>query len=261
MPIGLIAGKGSLPKVFKESAQKKGERVVTIGIKGITDMEADEIIPVGKVGKLISFFKKHGVDRIVMLGKFEHRLIYTSLLFLDFKAISILRRSRDKRASSLIKAFIQALEEEGFVFIDPRDYLQDILAPEGVLGRHEPSDEAMSDGFFGFPIAKEIAEMDIGQTIVVKDGAVVAVEAMEGTQETILRGGQIAGKGTRIIKVARKSQDFRIDVPTVGVQTLYAMKQVRADTLFLEAGKVYVLEKEEFLRKADRLGISVVGIC
>ena len=261
MPIGLIAGKGSLPKVFRESAQKKGEKVVTIGIKGITEIEADEVISVGKVGKLINLFKKHNVDRIVMLGKFEHRLIYTSLLFLDFKAINILRKTRDRRASSIIKAFMEALEEEGFIFIDPRDYLQDILAPEGTLGRYEPSEEAMKDGLFGFPIAKEVAELDIGQTIVVKDRAVVAVEAMEGTQETILRGGQIGGKGTRVIKVARRSQDFRIDVPTVGVQTLYAMRQVRADVLFLEAGKVYIVEKEEFLRKANRLGISVVGIC
>ncbi|NPA42060.1 MAG: LpxI family protein [Aquificae bacterium] len=261
MPIGLIAGKGELPKVFREEALKRGEEVITAGIKGITDMEADEIIPLGKVGRLIKVFKKRNVDRIVMLGKFEHRLIYTSLLQLDLKAISILRKSKDRRPASLIKAFMEALEEEGFVFIDPKPYLESILAVEGVMGRRKPSEEAKEDGIFGFLIAKELAEMDIGQTVVVKNKAVVAVEAMEGTQETILRGGKLGGKGVRVVKVARKTQDFRIDVPTVGLQTLEALRQAKADALFLEAGKVYIVQKEKFLRNADRLGISVVGIC
>ncbi|RLJ70659.1 hypothetical protein BCF55_0940 [Hydrogenivirga caldilitoris] len=261
MPIGLIAGKGRLPEVFREKVIERGEELVVVGVKGITEMEADEILPVGKVGRLVKLFKKKGVDKVVMLGKFEHRLIYTSILHFDMKAFSVLRRAEDKRPASLIKAFMSSLEEEGFEFIDPRPYLESLLAQEGIMGRRVPSEEAMEDGLFGFLIAKEIAELDVGQTVVVKNKAVVAVEAMEGTQEAIRRGGKIGGKGTRVVKVARKNQDFRIDVPTVGLETLDVLKEIRADALFLEAGKVYILDKDKFLQKADRFGISVVGLC
>ncbi len=261
MPIGLIAGRGRLPQIFRESAEKSGEEVFSVGVKGITDFQVDELLPLGRVGKLIKLFKKRGVREVVMLGKFEHRLIYSSLLAFDLKALSILRRAKDRRPATLIKAFMEALEEEGFKFIDPTPYLRDLLADEGVMGRREPSEEAMEDGMFGFIVAKELAELDVGQTVVVKDKAVVAVEAMEGTQETIKRGGKIGGKGTRIVKVARKNQDFRIDVPTVGIDTLEVIREIKADALFLEAGKVYIVDKEKFLRKADRLGIPVVGLC
>ncbi len=261
MPIGLIAGGGKLPQVFRELAQRSGREVYTIGVKGITDIHVDELLPVGKVGRLVKAFKKAGVRELVMLGKFEHRLIYSSLLSFDLKALSVLRRAKDRRPANLIKSFMEVLEEEGFEFIDPRPFLEEIIASEGVMGRREPSEEAMEDGVFGFLIAKELAELDIGQTVVVKDKAVVAVEAMEGTQETIVRGGKLGGKGTRVIKVARKNQDFRIDVPAVGLETLRVIKESGVDALFLEAGKVYILEKERFLKEADRLNIPVVGLC
>ena len=261
MPIALIAGKGKLPEIFKENAEEAGEKVYVVGVKGITDMPADELLPIGRVGKLFKLLKKWGVTDIVMLGKFEHRLIYTSLIGLDLKAISLLRKAKDRKPTTLIKTFMSALEEEGYNFMDPKPFLENILSEEGVMGRRQPDKEAVEDGEFGFIVAKEIAEMDIGQTIVVKEKAVVAVEAMEGTQETIRRGGKIGGKKTRVVKVARKTQDFRIDVPAVGLQTLEVMREVKADTLFLEAGKVYIVEKEKFLRQADRYGISVVGVC
>jgi DUF1009 family protein len=261
MSIGLIAGAGKLPEAFKEEALKRGEEVFTVGVRGITDMKVDEEIPVGKVGTLIKILRKRGIKRLVVLGKFEQRILYTHFLSLDLKALKVLRRAKDRKPASLIRAFMSLLEEEGFEFIDPKPFLSGILAEEGTMGRRRPSPEAMEDGVFGFLIAKEIAEMDIGQTVVVKNRAVVAVEAMEGTQETIRRAGSLAGKGTRVIKVARKSQDFRIDVPTVGPETLQALKEAGSDALFLEAGKVYILEKEKFIRTADRLGIPVVGLC
>lgn len=261
MPIGLIAGGGRLPDVFLRSARRQGEEVVSVGVEGITDISVDELLPLGKVGRLLKFFKRKGVDRVVMLGKFEHRLIYTSLLDFDLKALSVLRKAKDRRAVSLIKAFMELCEEEGFEFIDPRPFLEEILAREGVMGKVTPGKDAMEDGIFGFSIAKELAELDVGQTVVVKDRAVVAVEGMEGTQETIRRGGKLAGRGVRVIKVARKNQDFRVDVPTVGSETLEALREVKADALFLEAGKVYVVDGERFIKRADRLGIGVVGLC
>lgn len=261
MPIGLIAGKGKLPEVFKSSAHRMGIEVISVGVKGITDTQVDELLPLGRLGKLIKLFKKRGIKEIVMLGKFEHKLIYSGLLSFDLKALSVIKRAKDRRPASLIRAFMDLLEEEGFEFIDPKPFLEELLAQEGVMGRKAPKEDAKEDGLFGFLIAKELAELDIGQTVVVKDKAVVAVEAMEGTQETIKRGGKLGGKGTRVVKVARKTQDFRIDVPTVGIDTLKVMKEAKADTLFLEAGKVYILEKEKFIRLADRFGISVVGLC
>lgn len=261
MGIGLIAGKGKLPEIFREEALKKGEEVVTIGIEGITSMKSDYTIGIGKVGKLIKILEKEKANKLVMLGKFEHKLIFSSLLSFDLTGLGILKKARDKKPATIIKTFIEVLEEKGFEFIDPRPYLSAILAGEGSLTRLEPSQEAMEDGYFGMPIALELASLDVGQTIVVKNKAVVSVEAMEGTQETILRGGRLAGKGSRVIKVARKKQDFRIDVPCVGIETLEVMREAGCDSLFLHANKVFVIDGEKFYRTAERLRISVFGLC
>lgn len=261
MAIALIAGKGTLPLIFRKEAQKRGERVITVGIKGVADIEADKTLPIGKVGALIEILRKEGAKKIVMLGKVEHNLLYSVFRGLDMTALKIIRRAKDRRAESILRAFIEYLEGEGFEFIDPRPYLGELLAPEGRICSVSPSEEAMEDGLFGFPIAREIASLDIGQTIAVKDRAVVSVEAMEGTQKTILRAGDIAGRGFRIIKVARRHQDFRIDVPAVGVDTLKAIKKAGGDALFLEAGKVFIVDTEEFMKTADRLKIPVFGLC
>ena len=261
MAIALIAGKGTLPLIFRKEAQRQGKRVVTVGIKGVADIDADITLPIGRVGALIDFLKREGAKSIVMLGKVEHNLLYSVLGGLDMTAFKIIRRAKDRRAESLLRAFIEYLEEEGFEFIDPRPYLGELLAPEGKVNSLTPGEDAMEDGIFGFPIAREIASLDVGQTITVKDRAVVSVEAMEGTQRTILRAGDIAGNGFRVIKVARKNQDFRIDVPAVGVDTLKAIKKAGGDALFLEAGKVFIVDREEFVRTADRLKIPVMGLC
>jgi DUF1009 family protein len=237
-----------------------GDEVFVVGVKGITSIEANAYLPLGKVGTLVKLLEKHNINKIVLLGKFEHKLLFSHLLTLDSLALKILKRAKDRRAQSLVKALMDELEEMGFEFIDPKPYLEELLAGKGTLNRLEPSNQAMEDGLFGFPIAKEIAQLDVGQTIVVKEGTVVSVEAMEGTQEAIYRAGKLAGKGCRVIKVARKSQDFRIDVPTVGLDTLEALRHIKADALFLEAGKVYIVDKDKFLKLADKYKISVVGL-
>jgi len=258
--IGLIAGAGKLPLEFIELARKKGRRVVSIGVEGVTDFPTDYRIPLGKVGSLLKILSRERVKKLVMLGKFEHRLIYKDLLFFDLTALSLLAKARDRRPETLVRTFMNFLEGKGFVFIDPIPFLRDMLAGEGVLNSTKPSREAMEDGIFGFSIAKTLASLDVGQTVVVKDKAVVAVEAMEGTTETIRRGGRLAGKRVRVVKVARANQDMRIDVPAVGVDTLEVMKEVKADALFLESGKVLIVERDKFFGLADEYGISVVGI-
>ncbi len=258
--IGLLAGAGTLPLEFKASARKKGKEVIVIGVEGITDFKADYMIPLGRVGKLLKILQKEGIRKIVMLGKFEHSLIYRDFLKMDLTAFNLLRKAKDRRPQTLIKIFMNFLEEKGFEFIDPRPYLSHILANRGSINGLFPNEELLENGIWGFRIAKELASMDIGQTIVVKDKAVVAVEAMEGTQETIKRGGKLAGKKTVVIKVARKNQDFRIDVPTVGPKTLEVMKEVGSSALFLEAGKVFITEKEEFINKSREYRIPVFGL-
>lgn len=260
MKVCLVAGSGSLPVAFVKKAKELGDEVFVVGVKGITSIEANAYLPLGKVGTLVKLLEKHHINKIVLLGKFEHKLLFSDLLTVDSLALKILKRAKDRRAQSLVRALMDELEEMGFEFIDPKPYLEELLAGKGALNRLEPSSQAMEDGLFGFPIAKEIAQLDVGQTIVVKEGTVVSVEAMEGTQETIYRAGKLAGRGCRVIKVARKSQDFRIDVPTVGLDTLEALRQIKADALFLEAGKVYIVDKDKFLKLADRYKISVVGL-
>jgi Uncharacterized protein conserved in bacteria len=256
----LVASSGSLPTAFVRKAKELGDEVFVVGVKGITSIEADAYLPLGKVGTLVKLLEKHHINKIVLLGKFEHKLLFSRLLTLDSLALKILKRAKDRRAQSLIRALMDELEKMGFEFIDPKPYLEELLAGKGTLNRLEPSSQAMEDGLFGFPIAKEIAQLDVGQTIVVKEGTVVSVEAMEGTQEAIYRAGKLAGKGCRVIKVARKNQDFRIDVPTVGLDTLEALRHIKADALFLEAGKVYIVDKDKFLKLADKYKISVVGL-
>jgi DUF1009 family protein len=258
--ICLLAGSGRLPQNFIEEARRKGIEVFSVGVKGITDFKTDASIPIGKVGKFIKLLHKEGIKDIVMLGKFEHKYIYTELFRLDLKAISIYRRAKDKKPATLVKVFMEFLQSEGFNFIDPKPILENILSQKGSMNSVEPSPPALEDGKFGFRIAKEIAEMDIGQTVAVKDKAVIAVEAMEGTQETIKRASRLSGKGFRVIKVARKSQDFRIDVPTVGPDTLRVLREAGADSLFLEAGKVFIIDKPLFLEEAERSRICVYGL-
>jgi len=256
----LVAGSGSLPIAFVKKAKELGDEVLVVGVKGITSIEANAYLPLGKVGTLVKLLEKHKINKVVLLGKFEHKLLFSHLLTLDSLALKILKRAKDRRAQSLVRALMDELEEMGFEFIDPKPYLEELLAGKGTLNSLEPSSQAMEDGLFGFPIAKEIAQLDVGQTIVVKEKTVVSVEAMEGTQEAIYRAGKLAGKSCRVIKVARKNQDFRIDVPTVGLDTLEALRQIKADALFLEAGKVYIVDKDKFLKLADKYKISVVGL-
>lgn len=258
--LGLIAGYGELPQEFVEKAFQKGYEVISVGVEGITNFKTHYTIPFGKIGKLLNIFEKEKVEGVVMLGKFEHRLVFSELLRLDWTTFNLLRKLKDKKPETLIRAFINFLEEKGFPVIDPKPILSELLAEEGSINSILPDEKALQDARWGFPIAKELASLDIGQTIVVKDKAVVAVEAMEGTQETIERAGRLAGKGTVVIKVARKNQDFRIDVPTVGEDTLKVMKKVGARALFLEAGKVYIVRKESFKKLADEFKIAVYGL-
>ncbi len=264
MKIGLVAGAGELPIIFAKTAKEKGEEVFILGIHGITDEKISEYgeihwVNFGKLGEVLEILKNNNITKLVMLGKIEHQLLLHSITELDARAMMFLAKLPDQRAESILGGLIKELEEEGFEFIDPTPYLSSILAEEGLINNIKPTEEQIEDAKFGLKIARIIADLDIGQTVVVKNKIVIAVEGIEGTDKCILRAGELAGEGTVVCKVARKNQDFRFDVPVVGLKTLESMHKAKAKLLAIEARKTYLLNKEEFIKKADEYGISVMG--
>ncbi len=263
--IGLIAGSGELPLEFVKSAVKIGVPIEVFAIKKITDKSIQKYakthwINFGEAQKLIDLMKERNVSNVVMLGKIEHYSLIFSLHKLDKRAREFLFSLKDKRAKTILEAVLKELEKEGFEPIDPTPFLKHLLMPKGLINNIQPTKEQLEDVKFGFEIAKKIADLDIGQTIVVKNKIVVAVEALEGTDKCIIRGGELGGEGTIVCKSARKNQDMRYDVPVIGLKTLKSMKKAKAKVLGVESGKLFLLNKTEFIKTADKYGISVIGL-
>ncbi|MDQ7056135.1 MAG: UDP-2,3-diacylglucosamine diphosphatase LpxI [Persephonella sp.] len=263
--IGLIAGAGELPVEFAKSALQKNRQLIIYGIKGITDRKIQSIAPtrwlyLGQAQKLIDTMKQDSISDVVMLGKIEHYHLLTSIHRFDRRAKEFFGKLIDRRAKSILEAVLKELEKEGFNPIDPSPYLSSLLAPEGLIGGNEPSKELLEDAYFGLKIAREIASLDIGQTVVVKDKIVIAVEGLEGTDRCIIRGGELAGEGTVVCKVARRNQDMRYDVPVVGEKTLKSMKKAKARLLAVEAEKTFLIEREKLKELSHKFNISIIGI-
>lgn len=269
MPIGLIAGNGRFPFLVLRAARTLGHEVVVVAIKGeaFADLEAlgRELggtrltwVPLGQLGKCISTLKDAGVTQAVMAGQVKHVKLFTDVMP-DLTLLGVLTRLRSKNTDALISGIADALAKQGITLMDSTTLLSDLLARPGVLSRRLP-DEAMSADFaFGAGVADTIAGADIGQTVIVKDRAVVAVEAMEGTDAAIARGGVLAGAGSRVVKVAKPAQDMRFDVPVVGVATIDAMRAAGADGISIDAGRTLILDGDAFLQAADAADIVVIG--
>jgi DUF1009 family protein len=268
-PIGLIAGNGTFPFLVLRAARQAGHDVVVVAIKGEASPELEPLahqlggtaftwIALGQLGKCLTTFGKAGVSRAVMAGQVKHVKLFGGVLP-DFTLLKVLGRLQSQNTDSLIAAVADVLEEHGITLIDSTALLPEFVAKPGVLSRTSPSAEMDRDFEYGRRIADAIAGLDVGQTIVVKDRAVVAVEAMEGTDAIVARAGALAGPGTRVIKVAKPRQDMRFDVPVVGVATITAMQAAGADALSIDAGKTLIVDGEAFIRAADAAGIVVVG--
>jgi len=215
----------------------------------------------GQVGKIISGLKREGVDKAVFIGKVEKgELLRGWLPKVDLTALRLLGRLKDWSDDSLMSAAIQFLEESGIKVLSQREVLAPLLAPEGVLGRKRPSKAQWRDISYGFAMAKSIGALGIGQTIVVKRMAVAAVESLEGTDETILRGGRLAGRGAVVVKVKRPRQVERMDLPGVGLETLNSAIEARCGVLAFEANETVLMERGELIERADAEGIAVVGV-
>lgn len=265
MKIGLIAGSGQLPVEFAKSALQNEEEIYIFAIKSSTDKNIQKYgktfwFSFGEAQKLIDTLKENQIKNLVMLGKIEHSSIIFHFYKLDKRARDFLAKIKDKRAKSILYGIIQELESEGFNFIDPTPYLKHLIVEEGLVGNIKPDSQTLEDIKFGMYIAKEVAHLDIGQTVVVKDKVVIAVEGVEGTDRCILRSKELCGSGATVCKAARKNQDMRYDVPVVGLRTLENLKKIGAKALAIEAGKTYLLDRETFAKKADDYGIAVVGV-
>lgn len=269
-PIGLIAGNGRFPFLVLDGARSMGHDVTVVAIKEETFPEindaasrGDRPAPVhwmslGQLGKAIAVLKAAGVTQAVMAGQVKHVKIFSGIIP-DMTLLSVLTRLKARNTDALISAVAEVMRDHGIELIDSTAFLAPLLAKPGVLSARQPTDDEHEDFAFGYRIADAIAALDVGQTIAVKHKAVVAVEAMEGTDEVIGRAGYLAGPGVRIVKVAKPQQDMRFDVPVVGVLTITAMRRAGASALSIDAGQTLVLDGEAFFASANEAGIAIVG--
>jgi hypothetical protein len=266
--IGLIAGNGRFPFLVLQGAKSLGHDVTVVAVKeeAFPELEATardagadlHWVSLGHLGKCIKILKSAGVTRAVMAGQVKHVKIFSGIVP-DLTLLSVLTRLKARNTDALISAVADVMKGEGVELIDSTAFLEPLLAREGVLTDRAPTEEDVHDFAFGYRMADAIAALDIGQTIAVKHKAVVAVEAMEGTDEVIGRAGHLAGPGVRIIKVAKPKQDMRFDVPVIGIATIQAMRVAGAVALSVDAGRTLVLDGHHVFASANEAGIAIVG--
>ncbi|MFN2531652.1 MAG: LpxI family protein [Pyrinomonadaceae bacterium] len=263
MKFGLIAGNGKFPLMVLEAAKKAGEQVAVAAIREETDPRIDQLaetvtwIGIGQLGRMIRFFKQQDVQKAMMAGQVKHVQIFGRAIP-DARMLKVLLKLPRRNTDSLIGAIVSELQSEGIEVIDSTYFLQDYLPTAGVLTRRHPDQREQDDIEYGLDIAREIGRLDLGQTIVVRALACVAIEAMEGTDDTIRRAGGLAKGKLTVVKVAKPNQDMRFDVPVVGPPTIQAMVEAGATCLCINAGKTLMFDIEEMIELANREKITVV---
>lgn len=269
MKIGLIAGNGHFPFLVLDAARSLGYEVTVIALKEEASKDIEEAaardpkatvhwISIGQLGTFLKILKDAGLTQAVMAGQVKHIKIFGGFVP-DLTAMSLLSRIKSMNTDALIAAVADLMREHGVELINSTAFLKPLLAGEGQLSNRAPNESERKDLEFGYRMADTIAGLDIGQTIAVKHQAVVAVEAMEGTDETIGRAGHLAGDGVAIIKVAKPQQDMRFDVPIVGLATIQAMRVAGAKVLSIDAGHTLIFDREAFFASANEAGIAIVG--
>lgn len=263
--LGIIAGNGRYPFLLVEGARKAGvARVVVAAFAGETDPAlaglVDEIewLRVGQLGRLVKYLAGRGVKRAIMAGQIAPKNLFD--LRPDVRALVVLATLKERNAESLFGAIANELAGAGVELLEATTYMGEHLATEGVLAGPKPDRKTMDDVVFGLRIAKEVSRLDIGQTVVVRRGTVLAVEAFEGTNAAIRRGGELGKKGAVAVKVSKPGQDLRFDVPVIGPATLIAAAEVGLAVIAVEAGKTLVLDRAEMERLASDAKLSVVGV-
>jgi DUF1009 family protein len=263
--IGLIAGNGKFPLLFAQAAKKQNINIVVAGIRGDTTpllkvlVEKFAWFKVGELEKLFTFFKEAGVRHVIMAGQVNPNNLFDKRVVLDKESEQLFHVLKDRKADTIFMAVAEKLKTRGMELLDSTFLLKDHLAPSGTLTRRGPNITELEDIAFGRNIAKSMGSLDVGQTVVVKQKAIVAIEAMEGTDRCILRGGSIAREGAVVVKMSKPNQDHRFDIPVIGPRTIKTMIKCRAICLAIEAGKTLIIDKELCAKLANRAGITIVS--
>jgi DUF1009 family protein len=263
--LGLIAGNGKFPILFAQKAKAEGYKIVAAGVEGDTSFFlrffADKfiLIKAGELRKLFSFFKNEGVAHVIMAGQVNPRNLFRDDVKLDDDFKKLFEAMQDRKADTIFSAVADRLQSEGMELVDSTFLLKDHLAPKGTWTRRAPTLKELEDIEFGRNIAKDMGAIDVGQTVVVKDKAIVAIEAMEGTDRAITRGGRIARGGAVVVKMSKPEQDLRFDVPVIGPRTIRAMARSKVSCLGIEAGKTIVIDRDACVRLAEKSGICIVA--
>jgi len=264
--IGLLAGVGGLPAQFARAARGMGFTVIAVGLVPGVDPELNNIanktyhISVGELQQIVTTLKQEGVTDVTMLGKVTKELMFTGTVQLDERIQKLLASLTDNSDDTIMLAFVRELMAEGFSILDQTALIRNLMPAQGVLTSRQPSTDERSDMEFGFKMAKEMGRLDIGQTVVVKKCAIMAVEAIEGTDVCIRRGGELGRSGVTVAKVAKPSQDLRFDVPTVGMSTVEAMRAAGATALVIEAGKTLIVDQGAVIKMANDHNITIVAM-
>jgi DUF1009 family protein len=267
--IGLIAGNGRFPFLVLDAARGAGHTVTVIAVKeeAFPDLESAAARPpaaivhrvsLGQLGKCISLLKAAGVEQAVMAGQVKHTKLFSDIVP-DLTLLGVLMKLKARNTDALIAGVADVLRDHGITLLDSTAFLTPLLAPAGVLTKRAPTEEQAADLAYGYHVADAVAGLDVGQVVAVKSAAVVAVEAMEGTDALIARAGHLAGPGVVIVKVAKPGQDMRFDVPVIGVATIDALAAAGAAVLSVDAGKTLMIDGDAIIRAADAAGIVIVG--
>lgn len=263
--VALLAGIGRLPVEYARKMRDLGFPVDTIALVPDVDLELQSVsgtykeIPLSKIGKILSHLKATGASNLVMLGKIKKELIMTRSFIPDLRGALLLAKVKNYKDDTLLQACVDELAKEGFHTLSQMEALTPLLVAPGLYTKRSPDEREQKDMDFGLEMAVAIGGLDIGQTVVVRDQAVMAVEAIEGTDACILRGGKLAEGGAVVAKAAKPQQDHRYDVPTVGPDTILMMAQVGATAIVMEAGKTFLVDEKRTAALADEKGITMVA--
>ena len=264
--IGLIAGVGRLPVEFARAARGMGVHVIGVGVLPEVDPELSQVthtyenINIAKLDRIFKVFKREKVTEITLLGKITKELVYAHREMPDLRVLKIFSRIKNFSDDTLTLALVEELAAEGITVLDQTELLRPLMPEPGVLTKRKPTEAELADMRFGLDMAKKIGGLDIGQTVVVKNRAIMAVEAIEGTDACIRRGGQLGRGGVTVAKSAKPKQDMRFDVPGVGPDTVDSMIEAGAVALVIEAGKTLVVDRETMVNKANQHGITIVAM-
>ena len=265
MRIGLIAGSGQFPIIFSKEAKAKGFTVYAVAHNNETDpalkghVDVIEWIHIGQINRIIKFFKKNDVKQAVMIGAITKTKMFSDVRP-DVKAISLVAGMKHTHDDGLLRGFVRVLEKEGIKIQKSTFLLPNLIARAGCWTKRKPRRSEKADIEIGWKVAKEIGRLDIGQCVVVGGGSVLAVEAIDGTDATITRGGRLGQGAAVVVKVCKPNQDIRFDVPAVGAHTIKMMHEAGAKVLVIEAGRTVVFDQRKMTELADEFGISIVAM-